>query len=464
MIRSAFLAAAILAALPAYAQESPPPDELLALNIYVQGGDTAAVEAELRRLRLKYPQWTPPADLSRLSSSAPRTEIDTFYKQIAAGQVDQARDTLAAMRQDYPNWTPPADMTTQLETAAGQRALDSALESDNVDLARSVAARNPGLLRCDRINNAWRIADGQKAAGNKAEALATYRAIIGACVNPSDLGSTIEKADPVSSEAELRAMVAQASSRFPAEAPRFEALLQRLMAGRGAANSVRTPAPATTTQSARTQPAAPVAQAAPEAPVQPKAQARRAEAAANAQPRTAPRAGRSESPAQCVARTANARNAATVLERAWCVYNLERTMEAMADFRTALSGRLTAQQQREAQYGLALSYLKAGMTEQASRIAAVTDFTRQQRVDIERQILDQRGVKAYRERRFRDSIRYLDALEQLTGNLRRDLAILRAYAYLNANQRPKAYAEFRRLNNELSTNDTRRGLAASSAE
>ncbi|MFH5773339.1 hypothetical protein ACHFJ0_03745 [Paracoccus sp. NGMCC 1.201697] len=460
MIRSTFLAAALLAAFPAFAQDAPSPDEFLALNIYLQRNETAAVDAELRRLRLKYPQWTPPADLSQLSNRSPSTEIDVFYKQVAAGQLDQARATLAAMRRDYPNWTPPADMTNQLETASGQQTLDAALKSGDVDAARSVAARTPGLLRCDRIDNAWRIADGQRKAGNSAEALATYRAILGACVNPNDLASTIEKADGVSSETELRAMVAQVSGRFPAEAARYDQLLQRLLAGRGGSQPVIAATPKAAAAPAPTAPA-PAATAPREA--QPQSQPRRQQQARSADREggaaVAPRRSR-ETPAQCAARTANARAAGTVLERAWCVYNLDRTMDAMADFKAALSGRLTAQQQREARYGLALSYLKLGMAEEASRLAASTDFTRQQRVDVERQILDQRGVQAYRERRYRDAIRYFDALEQVSGGIRRDLAILRAYAYLNADQRPKARAEFTRLNNELSTNETRRGLRA----
>ncbi|MBD9527597.1 hypothetical protein [Paracoccus sp. PAR01] len=462
MIRSTIFAAMMLAALPAFAQDAPSPDEFLALNIYLQRNETAAVEAELRRLRLKYPQWTPPADLRQLSNSAPSGEIDTFYKQIAAGQIEQARGTLAAMRRDYPNWTPPADMTTQLETASGQQTLDSALDGGDVDAARSVAARTPGLLRCDRINNAWRIADGQRSAGRSAEALATYRAILGACVNPADLTATIEKADAVSSSTELRAMVAQVSGRFPAEAARFDELLQRLLAGRGSGAAAPAVAQPRTEQPAPRQQAA-TPRAEPQQQAQPQRQQQTRSPDAGRAEAVAPRRS-NESPAQCAARTANARAAGTVLERAWCVYNLNRTMDAMADFRTALSGRLTAKQQREAQYGLALSYLKLGMAEEASRIAAKTDFTRQQRVDVERQILDQRGVQAYRERRFRDAVRYFDALEQVTGGIRRDLAILRAYAYLNAGQRPKAHAEFLRLNNELSTTETRKGLAAAASE
>jgi outer membrane protein assembly factor BamD (BamD/ComL family) len=137
-------------------------------------------------------------------------------------------------------------------------------------------------------------------------------------------------------------------------------------------------------------------------------------------------------------------------------------MDAMADFKTVLAGRPNAQQRRDAQYGLALVYLKLGMSEPAAQLAATADFDHRQRLDIERQILDQRGVAAYKQRRFRDAIRYFDAIEQVTGSIRRDLAILRAYAYLNAGNQPRALAEFRRLNAELSTTETRRGLQAAS--
>lgn len=463
MIKTALLAALLLSAPAglALAQTAPPADELLALRLYLQQGEATAAQAELRRLQLKYPQWVPPADPLQLTTSqTPQAEIDKFYRQLSAGQTDQARDTLAKARRDYPDWTPPADMTAQLETADGQKALNSALAGGDVAAARSVAARTPGLLRCDRIDNAWRIADGQRAAGAKADALATYRAVLGACTNPGDLVSTLEKADAVTSEPELRSMAAQLSSRFPADAGRYDAALKRLLAGRGivTADPVA-PSVATTPSAAAEQPAARSTQASrtpkPAAPAGPG----RSQGTAPAAPS---RAARGESPAQCAARTAGARAAGTVLERAWCVYNLDRTMDAMADFKTALAGRLNAQQRRDARYGLALAYLKMGMPEPASQIAATTDFDHRQRVDIERQILDQRGVAAYNQRRYRDAIRYFDAIEQVSGSIRRDLAILRAYAYLNAGNQPKALTEFRRLNSELSTMETRRGLKAAS--
>ncbi|MFT4015165.1 MAG: hypothetical protein QM682_17615 [Paracoccus sp. (in: a-proteobacteria)] len=446
MIRTLLFAAALMAAQTgaASAQAAPPADELLALTLYVQQDEEAAIQAELRRLRLKYPQWAPPSDLSRLAAddAAPQALIAQFQRQLAAGRIDQARETLAQARRDNPGWTLPPDMAAQLETAEGQQALDQAIAGGDVAAARSMAARTPGLLRCDRINNAWRIAEGQAAAGARADALATYRAVLGACTDPGELVSTLEKADVAASEADLRGMAAQLSGRFPAEAGRFDAALARLLAGRGVAPPAKAPAEA--------------GKPARRAAAQPTARGIRQ---ARAAPAHAPRG---ESPAQCAARTAGARAAGTVLKRGWCVYDLDRTMDAMADFKAVLAARPNADQRRDAQYGLALSYLKLGMSEPAAQIAATADFDHRQRVDVERQILDQRGVAAYEQRRYREAIRYFDAIEQITGALRRDLAMLRAYAYLNAGSQPRALAEFRRLNAQLSTAESRRGLRAAS--
>ena len=87
-------------------------------------------------------------------------------------------------------------------------------------------------------------------------------------------------------------------------------------------------------------------------------------------------------------------------------------------------------------------------------------LTEEQRAEVESIVLDQRGVKAYRTGDYRQAIAYFDALKQLKGSLRRDLAILRAYALLNSDQRVKAKTEFKRLHSQLATAETRQGLNA----
>jgi cellulose synthase operon protein C len=93
-------------------------------------------------------------------------------------------------------------------------------------------------------------------------------------------------------------------------------------------------------------------------------------------------------------------------------------------------------------------------------LAASTNFTPQQRLDTESIILDQRGVLAYKKRQYGKAIGYFDALEKISGHLRRDLAMLRGYAYLNSGDRSRAQAQFELLHNQLATDATRAALEA----
>lgn len=421
---------------PTQTRSAPGSEELLALTFYYQQQDEASVRSELQRLQILYPDWQPPEDLARLTQSGPSSEIDTIYRQIGANQFDEARATIAATRTAYPEWTPPAEMLTLLETNEGQTLLDAALGANDLDRALALAGERPGLLRCDRINNAWRIADAQEAAGQSAEALGTYRAVLSACVNPTDIVATLEKASAVASPEELRGLFGQAIARFPAMTETLTPVQNRLLGGPAPAAATRTQTSAAPATSPATAPAP-----APQAPAA-------APAPAPAQAAPARSGGGSGS------------SGAGVYQQAWQTYNLDRPMEAIAQFETALRGRLDATQRRDAQYGIALSYLKMGLADNASRIAAATDLTREQRVDVERQILDQRGVAAFNRRDYRRAIEFFDAIQGLTGTLRRDLDVLRAYAYLNSNQHARARQEFTRLHNALATAETRRGLAA----
>lgn len=484
MMRSLLLCALMItAAAPALAQDAPvaaaapAPDELLALSFYVQQKDQASIEAELRRLQLKYPAWAPPADMSRLTMTGPSAEIDEIYRLIAAGRIDQANALIAAARAEFPSWEPPADMITLLETADGQMRFDAAISTGNLRQAISVASSVPGLLRCDRINNAWRIAEAQAAAGLTADALGTYRAVVGTCVTPKDLIATLEKANTVASEDEILSLLAQVGQRLPAMDPELQRLRDSLMAGRGhdiaRVPEPAAPKPAAPETSARAAAGATTAPAKP-APSAPPSTPPAARSAANPAPSagTGGTGGAGGSGfqaavaagdwARCLALSSGSRTASVIYQRGWCAYNLDQPMAAMQSFRTALKSGLDAGQRRDASYGLALAYLKMQMPEEASRIAAATDFTHKQRLDIERQILDQRGVNAYKNKRYKQAIAYFDALEQLSGSLRRDLAELRAYAWLSLGERAEARRQFLKLNRELSTDGTRRGLRASS--
>lgn len=455
----------LLAGIAQAQQTAPRSDELVALNFYVQQHDQASINAELRRLQLKYPNWQPPSDLGQLAVTSPSREIDQIYRQIASGQFDQARATIAAAQQTYPQWVPPNDMVALLEVSEGQVKIDAALQAGNLQQALQIAGQTPGLMRCNRINNAWRIASLQEAAGQKAEAYNTYRAVARACVSTSDLMATLEKADTVTTDEQLKGLFGEVGTRLPEMKPQLDPLETRLFAGRGVAAPVTETAAVVAPNAV--QPPAELRPNTPKAPRPVEEQPARRAAAAPKPATAAPAAnGFQQSVAGgdwrgCVARAANATAPAVVYQRGWCHYNLDQPAEAIHAFETAQRGKLSQEQRRDARYGMALAYLKMRLPEEASRLAVATDFTRTQRVDIERQILDQRGVAAYKRGDYRKSIEYFNAIEEVAGTIRRDLAIMRAYAYLNSGNRRVAHKQFTELNNRLSTKETTAGLAAS---
>jgi tetratricopeptide (TPR) repeat protein len=479
LIRRALLLLALLAPLPALGQAQPSRDDLRALRFYIQENETEAIAAELRRLSIEFPGWIPPDDLTQLLRLEPSTEIDAIYARIAANDIGGARRILTETQAEYPDWTPPADLVGSLQTAEAQIAFDRAIASRDLAAAVQTGVANPGLLRCNRINNTWRLAELQAAQGNQSAALAAYGQILSTCSNPPDLVATLEKANAVATTEQLRALINATSLRLPAVAGQLEALETRLLAGRGEAPATPDAAAAEALPAAPAAPAQPAPQQQPAPAPIPTVAAAPVPAPVAQAPVTVAQSPLTSLPSRGDGRVAAVRNAAAseafaectrlstrpqsldiAYERAWCVYNLDRPLEALALFSAASTGRLPGTAPRDARYGMALAYLELQMTEAAAGIAATTDLTLDQRRTVEGIILDQRGVRAYEQEQYAQAIRFFDALEELEGTLRRDLRLLRGYAYLNSGDRAGAQREFQSLHNELATPDTRTALAA----
>lgn len=455
MTRPALTLALLLAlAAPALAQTAPTDRDLEALRFYTSQGDDVSAEAELRRLRSQFPGWTPPENLSALQPSQPSTEIDLIYRRIAEGDVEGAQQAISTTREDYPGWTPPAEMEQLLSITAAQQAFDDAVAAGQAQEAIGIVRASPELLRCDRVNNAWKTAEMQVALADTAGAIATYRGVASACTGFAEIVATLEKASAIASPDQMQALFGVVRPRFTGNAAALDTLEARLTGN--------APATATTTATAPARTAPPP---------------RRSASSASAQAAT-PRAGgglprqgdgrlaatrsaaQSGAWAECLARSANPGSVELAYERAWCAYNLDRPAEALAGFAQMERARISPELTRDARFGMALSYLDQQMTNNAAEIAAATDFTREQRLTIESIILNQRGVRAYERKDYLRAIAFLDAMEDM-GKLTRDLAILRAYAYLNLGKRAEAHRQFETLHKQLATQETRAGMSAS---
>ena len=498
---AAVLGLALLAAAgPAAAQDQPTQGDLRALIYYVESGDETAVQAELRRLRGLYPNWTPPEDLSKLAATSGAPDLQPVYRMIEARNAAGARQAVQDLQAKFPEWAPPPDLLRAVTLGEAQNNFDSALAKGDFAGAVAVGQSSPALMRCDRINNPWRLAEGQAATGDRATAIGVYRDLVGTCNDFQLVVASIEKTRAIATDDQLISVIDVARGRFPSYGTRLDALQARLT-GQQPGAAVAATAEAAPAATAKAAPAAEAkAKATPprpapvaEAPVEvvPAAPARvaRAAPAPSREVLVSPASGstvrgpvsrlgtlpasgdgrlaavraaaRSDNFTSCAANSARPRSLDVAYERGWCVYNLDRPLEALALFSAAAtSGKLSGEVSRDAAYGMALSYLKRNMTEEASRVAAATDFTDSQRKDVESIILDQRGVRSYQLKEYRKAIAFFDGIEQLTGTLRRDLAIMRAYAYLNVGNRVEARKQFEYLNSQLSTEETRDGLNA----
>ncbi|MCC1481344.1 hypothetical protein [Roseibaca sp. Y0-43] len=443
-------------------------DDLRALRYYVQQGDTAAMNAELRRLRVAYPDWTPPSDLNQLLVPQASASVDegAIWRLIERRDYAGARREIDASRQAVAGWTPPADMLRVLETNEAQDAFDAAAASRDAGTAIAIARRSPQIMSCERINNAWVLADMYVLSGQNSAAVTTWRNTVQSCTAYSQMEPTLEKASAVASRTELAGMFDVARGANRAETERLNALERRLLGGAAAPAPRTAAAPAPTPRTAaapaptpRTAPAPqPVATPAPAPAVSPS----RLPARGDSRIAEVRALKEREQYARCIAASNNPRSLDVLYERSWCLFSHQRPTEALVGFQaTAPAGdAIGPNVGRDGYYGLSLAYLALNMTEQGAQVASSARLTDTQRAEVEAIILDQRGVKAYRKGDYRQSIAYFNALEQLQGGLRRDLSILRAYALLNSGQRVQAKDEFERLHAQLATAETRQGLNA----
>ncbi|WP_124110550.1 hypothetical protein [Palleronia sp. THAF1] len=442
--------------------------ELRALRYYLEQGDQRSAQAEMRRLRALHPDWVPPASLEELKQvtsapSGPGEDANRIWKLIEIGNFTAARGRLDHLRGVHPNWEPPTEMVRLLSLGEAQQNFDAAVSAGDAGTAINVVRKTPQILRCDRVNNAWQLAVMQRKAGDTNGALNTYRGVLGSCTDSSVVVATLEKSNEIASPEQLSELADHARRSRPALTPSIDVVERRLLGG-GAPQKQTAEAPAPAAQKP----------AVPAAPAQTPAPAQTTQATQPSQPVPAGKLpakgdGRVDSVraaakigdwASCLARSTNPRSIDILYERAWCAYNKDRTLEALAAFRVASTAPLGATVQRDARFGMTLALLANWMTEDAARLAASTNLTQTQRVQVEGAILDQRGVRAFQLDRFEESINYLNALEKLTGSIRRDLAVMRAYAYLNSGQRQVAREQFQMLHDQMATTETRKGLSA----
>ncbi|MFP4570197.1 tetratricopeptide repeat protein [Rhodosalinus sp.] len=480
-LRAAALALVLSLGAAGAAAQEPSESDLQALRFYLEQDNEEAVTSELRRLQRAFPDWTPPEDLEDLSGPAGPDSIDRIYALIADGDYEGARQLIDETDRAFPDWSPPADMLTLLSVSEAQSEFDAAVAADRAETAIGIARGVPALLSCERANNAWELARMHLSLGETDRALSIYRSVLRTCTAPDILVATLEKAEAVATLSELAEFSDIAQAQAPEATARLRRTEDRLRAGRqaeprwgngerridldGEATEAQRPTAGGTGPETSLRPVD-----RPDTLTRRPASARRTPAPETTAATGASRAGSGsltgiEAAAergdwtQCLALSAGSSNIRVIYQRGWCAYNADRPMEAVAAFRQAVERAPSAEVRTDASFGLLLAMLQLDMTEQAARVAASAPLRQAQRIEIEGQILNQRGVRAYQRRDFARAIAFFEEHERLTGVTRRDLALLKGYALLNLGERSAAREIFLDLHSQLATPETRRALS-----
>ncbi|MFB2549457.1 tetratricopeptide repeat protein [Ensifer soli] len=143
----------------------------------------------------------------------------------------------------------------------------------------------------------------------------------------------------------------------------------------------------------------------------------------------------------------------------WCYLGLSRLDEARAAFSAALdAGGKSA---GDAAYGLALTYLRGRLTDEAERIADGYRLTGARDREVRAEIYVQRARSAFDRKQYKKALDALNTRASIVAEPA-DLTQLRAWSYYHLGDLATANEIFRRLNDHLSDAGVRRGLAATS--
>jgi tetratricopeptide (TPR) repeat protein len=145
------------------------------------------------------------------------------------------------------------------------------------------------------------------------------------------------------------------------------------------------------------------------------------------------------------------------LTKGWCLLGLKRTAEAKAAFSAALAGR--GRIRSDAAYGLALTLLRARLTDDAESVISLYPLAPARDKEIRLEIYWQKARSAFDHKQYQQTLNALNARIALTPEPT-DMTQLRGWAHFNLGHLAEARAIFEQLAAYTDDPGVRRGLAA----
>lgn len=457
--------------------------DLAALRYFLSIGDEQAVRAEKERLQEEFPDVEIDALLEDLTQRSDQVDTSQIWELIARSEYEGARELIARTRQEQPSWSPPDELLNVLNERQGQTNFDTAIAEDDLTAALATIGEFPDLLTCQRVNNAWQLAELQARNERVDSAISTYSGILSTCTTSDYVIATLQKASQVGTESQVAALFETARERNPSMRSRLadlESELAPLIGRQDMVNGTAMDSASSTSSTAsRSGGPAPVTSLRPEyrgnrvAPARVSRTARDAPVPVNPAPapstgRQAPAGGGSLSSAAAAAdredwatclRLTNGNQSAQMLsQRGWCAMNMGRPLEAIRAFQTAAANTGDAQLARDSNYGAILAYLEADMVREAADLSRRASLSAQQRQTTDKSILSQLALQSFDNRRYNETVAYVDRLSRETGGLDRGMAMLRGYALLHSGRKPQARQQFMAVHRSSPGPDSQRAL------
>ena len=427
----------------------PSEDELVTINYYVKIGDTFAKEIEIERLKKKYPDWRLGLENPmkvRMEIGNIKEPIDKIYQLIAQRKLAEARKKLKKTQIDFPNWSPDEELKKQFRITQAQEDYEVSLKKMNLFEAQVILKNNIELSSCERINNLWRLAHALEKDNNATEAKAIYFQILRRCKNNSTLVSTIEKAEPILTDIELKQTILDLNKVNSFNNSEYKNLYKRLSAGREAKKN------------AKVKKALALTKAKPKVRILKKPFKQNNTAfkinfdslSLKDDPRKNEIISAMDATnwGSCLARSVNPQTTIAALLRGWCAYNYDRPIEAMALFKSVEKSKSNKAIKEDARFGLVLSLLELDLIKDASVVVASGFLSNSRLRTAEIAILQKRGIRSYYNKNWNDAIEYFNELERL-GGLDRDMDILRSKSYGKKGDIIRAISENSRIYGEF---------------
>jgi len=145
--------------------------------------------------------------------------------------------------------------------------------------------------------------------------------------------------------------------------------------------------------------------------------------------------------------------------RGWCLMQLQRPAEAQEAFTRAVDSETSdSKDKKSSAYGASLAALESGRTDQAYEIADQNSLEPDQRRVVNKEILTQRAISAFRNEDYRSTLYSLNELRKIAAEPR-NLAHLRGWSLFYLGDLRGAEAVFTAVDSTYSTVDSRRALA-----